>query len=257
MVHLTTAIKTHKKSLIRQVLLTPLYVIAFGCLAVAALTTNTYAVEANYDCGTYGAGNYNEVCAESSAATPDPTQTSNNRIDTTPTLLNPSIEPEDVSTVSTPINLDDFLDYSKEGKKFFAQIGQVFNFKLGTEQHSVTIKSFSDTQLIVTIASTPRDVTIPLGRTVNYDVDENGTKDIAIDFGAINGDTVEMTFKKIVAVSTAQSEGEDAPLVASTSESFPWIFVALGVLGLIIITAIVIVSRRKSGVPPQIPPTSL
>jgi hypothetical protein len=261
MVRHTTEIKTRNTSLLQRALLTPLYSFIFAVFAVFVFATNAFAVDPNYDCGTYGSGNYNEVCSDSST-TPSPTSpstgtTSNERLETIPSTLNPSVEPENVSTVPNAIILDSYADYLKDGKKFFAQIGQIFYFKVDSEQHSVTVKSFNETEVIVTIASTPRDVTIPLGSTINYDVDENGTKDIAIDFGAINGDTVEMTFKKLATTSTVQPEGENTPLVASTSDSSPWIFVAIGALVAVIIAAIVIVLRRKSAVPPSIPPASL
>src|SRR5207302_1900654 len=79
------------------------------------------------------------------SSTPSPTKSTNTSTGTS-------------TSTSAPILLNDFSEYtSTTGKVLTFKVGDVFYFNLNGQKHTITVKSFDKSNLVVTIASTPTD----------------------------------------------------------------------------------------------------
>jgi hypothetical protein len=111
-------------------------------------------------------------------------------VDTTPVVASPSS--------GDIIVLNRYEEYvGGTGKDLSLKVGQVIYFNLDDEQHTATIKEVGSDYVIVTIASTPTDVRIPLGQDLNYDVNKDGVNDINISFKGVTEKVADMTFKQL------------------------------------------------------------
>lgn len=238
-------------------------------LAVGVATVVTAAILAfgglspvgavgEYQCGTYGGGDYNQTdCTEPTTTTP-PTTTPQPS-SSTPPKINSGTTPPSTSTPDNTVVLNDFSEYTATaGKSLSIKTGDVFYFNLKGDKHTVTVKSFDANTLVVTIASTPTDVSVAKGQTVNHDVDEDGTPDIAITYSGTSSDNASATtvFRALstsaaeptpttTGTSTNTSTGGTTATEKSTNMWWVWIIpIVLGVA--LLIWALVAAKRRKA-----------
>ncbi|MDB5179774.1 MAG: hypothetical protein JWN12_406 [Candidatus Saccharibacteria bacterium] len=193
----------------------------------------TSTAHAEFECGTYGAGggygldNYNSPNCDTTGG-----GTTTSPIDSTqPTT------PENVTTQNT-ITLNDYSEYlSGAGKSLELIQGQILHFTFNGEQHTITIKVITDTYIIVTIASTPHDVTIQKGETVKYDVDGDGTTDISLSYISSTAGVGTLSFTQL-----AKQGSSPAP----SGQNNWWIlWTALGIVVIISVLVTLKIKARK------------
>lgn len=222
---------------------TLLFTFTFLLMSFGVLSSATYA---DYECGTYGAGNYNSSdyqntsdCTTTSTTSSGGTTntTTVDAVATTPDTVTPT---EDV-TQQASILLNDYPEYSNGAVKTLGVTqDQVIHFTLKSQPHTITIKSINDQTVTVTVASTPHDVIIQKGQTVNDDVDGDGVKDIAISYFSSNVSVASVGFRQLPVEAAAVTTP------TKVTPSYLWIlWVALGLLVVAIIIVIIIVRIRK------------
>lgn len=180
-----------------------------------------------YNCGSYSAGNYNEACPDTRA---------NNDVPLTQELSPPdgTGSPVDDDPAPQTIILSDSEGYNgSEGVIFDVAIGDVIEFTVDGERHTVTIKAVYDDYSIVTIASTPQDVRVNLGQTVEYDVNDDGANDIAIRYMSRTALGAGFNVRQLSVTS-----------VPSTPDNQWWLLGIISIIAIITITILVVKLRR-------------
>jgi hypothetical protein len=195
----------------------------------------------NYDCGTYSSGDYSADCADTvSPQTPSTIpQTSSPSTTQTDIPTSPQIV-KDVSEAEPILSLNDSVAYmSRNGISIGMKLTQAIIVIQNGVKHTITLKSISDTFAIVTIASTPTDVRLPLGDTINYDLDINGTADIAIRYVSFDGQIAYINFKQI-----SQSNKASPQLF---QRDYSWlIWLSLGLLGCAVMIMTYRLNKRRN-----------
>jgi len=100
------------------------------------------------------------------------------------------------------ILLNDFSQYLDGTGKLLTglKIGQVIDFNIGSEEHTVTIKEILDDYVVITLAPTPTDLTLNYGEAKQADVTGDGVNDIEITYTAISNGKVDLTFAQIAGI---------------------------------------------------------
>jgi hypothetical protein len=218
-------------------------------------SSNTYA---EYACQTYGAGVYDagnagtgEDCPTDTttpATTPGTTTGSNSSSNgsTGTSTIPPSDTPVEGSK---SITLDDYTAYlDGSGQPVDMKMGDKVYFTVGSDSHTITLKTISSTEIVVTIASTPVDVTVPFGKAVSYDVNKDGVNDITIAYKSLSssGDTSTVVFSKYLAATTT-APATTNPASASTSNY--WLLLIVAIVIVIAIIALIVHSRLAQKTP--------
>lgn len=224
--------------------------ILFFMGVITVLQSPVLAQTADYSCGTYGAGDYSANCAEITVdpqtgvapTVPSGSQQSLPRTNGSPATQEtdaPANTPQQEPT-SQRINLNDFDEYSNEtGKMLSIRQSQVISFTVGGVVHTITMKVVTDEYVIVTIASTPTDVKILSGQTVDYDVTGDGNADIRITYGGSPTPTIaDMTFKQLGSNPTIITDGD-------SKQSQSWFVVAIIGTVLVVVAAVLIMKRKQ------------
>lgn len=207
-----------------------------------------------YDCGTYGAGDYDQTDCSDSTGTPSSTSTSISPSSRSSSANVTGTPGESSSSSTSTVTLNDFSEYSSTtGKSLTFKVGDVLHFALSGEQHTITVKSFDASNLVVTIASTPTDVAVAMGQTTNYDVNKDGTPDVAITYNSISSDgaSATATFRALnaAAASTSSTNGPAAPDAtgkATNSVNLWWLWLVIALIAVILIIWTIAATRRKA-----------
>lgn len=139
----------------------------------------------------------------------------------------------------SPIILNNFHEYTSDdttGKELSLVVGQVIHFTLDGEEHTITIKEIGPDYVIVTVASTPRDIRIAKAEIVKYDVNNDGIEDISIGVKSLQTTTADLAFKELKSTQTAAS------VPVNNSNSLNWWWLVLLVIG----TSIIWLATRRS-----------
>ena len=165
--------------------------------------------------------------------TANTTTTSTKKIATTPVATTSQPQTEDSKIV-----LNTFTEYADTGKKILLTTNQKVYFNVGEEQHSATVNSVGADYAVVTLASTPRQVTLGVGSTGRYDVNHDGIDDIEITLASIVNGHANLTFRQLASINhTAKSATVSVP----QQRNYAWVwFVLAGVIALL-----VVIKRRK------------
>lgn len=216
------------------------------------------AVDTDYGCGTYGAGDYGDECSEKQEQPPDDddedtdTPTDNKPDPVTPGTSGtpPSTDDPDEPEPEEPaesdrIILNDYSRYSSgTGQSFSLALNQVLYFTLDGEEHSVTVKEITADYVVVTIASDPVDVTVNRGETIQHDVDGNGTNDLEIAYiGQSEGKAI-LTFAEVKA--TEDTVIPDSPAASASLLDWWWLWLLLGLGGVGLVTWAIVSRRRRA-----------
>ncbi len=119
-------------------------------------------------------------------------------------------------------------------------------FKVGTETHSVGVKSISGNSVVIEVASTPQTVTMNVGDEKKFDVDSDGIYDVLVKVVSVSDGKANVSITKISeAVPSglepeAGANGEEGLGVQPAGESAttnltPWIIVLVIVVVIVII----------------------
>lgn len=118
-------------------------------------------------------------------------------------------------TCSTPVDgaksvtLNDYAAYENgSGQTLTVKVGDKAYFAVGSEAHTITIKEVTAGYIIFTIASTPADIKVPYGQSVNYDVDKDGKNDITLAYNSLSDDksTATVAFSAIATTDDAAAK---------------------------------------------------
>lgn len=159
--------------------------------------------------------------------------------------FNPEALTDATSGETVRIVLNDFLDYLNSlGKTLELEVGQVVYFNVGEEEHSATIKEIGDGFVVITLRSTPQDVTLRLGQTNQYDVTEDKTNDIQITLNSIANSKATLTFKALTKPTetkqvTAPKTGTTAPM------NWYWLIAAIIVIIALVLFIIIWNKQRE------------
>ena len=204
-------------TIVKRTHLTGIFLLFLGGV-LFGMAPSTLAVN-EYDCGTYGAGAYNENC---------PAEASNTQA---------------AAGNGTTLNNEPSYN-SSEGETVTLTPSQVIYFSVQGVRYSATVKVITDDTVTVTIESPstePTDITLNINKTMNYDANGDGTSDVAMTYLGSNSDNVgSFNFRELSVSNT------DKPV--TTIESSPynwwwvWLFIGLIILALIIL---ITVARRK------------
>lgn len=182
---------------------------------------------------TYGSGHYGACTYSQGCSTPTTTSTGGS----TPTT----------TTSPTAILLNDFEQYfASGGKTLDLKVDQVIYFDVTvggvTERHSVTIKKIGPDYVILTLASEPFDVTLFVGDTKQYDVNNDGQNDIEISLNSIstNG-KANLTFRALKPPAAAPA----ATAPAQKHTNWLWIIVSIALIIIALIIFIWLFARRR------------
>lgn len=143
-----------------------------------------------------------------------------------------------VNPSPSPIILNNFQEYTSSdttGKELSLVVGQVIYFTLDGEEHTITIKEIGLDYVIVTVASTPRDIRIAKAEIVKYDVNNDGIEDISIGVKSLQTTAADIAFKEL-------KSPQAATIPVENSNSHNWWWLVLLVIGTSIIW---LVSRRS------------
>lgn len=137
----------------------------------------------------------------------------------------PTTTPATTEPTGEKIILNNFTEYTEQGKPAELTPGQVVYFTVTKEaanqptayheEHSVTINAVADTYVDVTIASTPQYARLFVGETKQFDVDKDGKNDIEISLRGIRSGKADLTFKQLGSAVTATA--------AKTAKSWHWL----------------------------------
>lgn len=154
-----------------------------------------------------------------------------------------SSSPASTSTpdLSQTILLNNYTRYtSGSGEQLDLNPNQVVYFNVGSQSHSATLDQVGSDYVVLTLKSTPRNVTIQTGDTDEYDVNGDGKPDIAITLRGTRNGVALLTFTEVktpavqVNLVGVQHSAKDSSLVI-------WIIIFL--VG--VATGIWFVARRK------------
>lgn len=197
--------------------------------AVLCLSLTLPANAQTYSCGTYGAGAYGKCTSTARSG-------------------GGSFETADSGE---KIVLNDYEDYlSGDGKDLALKVGQVVYFLVEVngvlEEHSATIKEIGADYVIITFASTPKDVRIEVRQTVNVDVTDDNEPDITVKLTGILNDVAYLTFRKYTAAAQPIPDKQlpESEQAETPSSSF-WKYVSIGIGLLLVLAAIVWAIKTK------------
>ncbi|MCX6808128.1 MAG: Ig-like domain-containing protein [Candidatus Berkelbacteria bacterium] len=147
----------------------------------------------------------------------------------------------------TAILLNSFQDFlaqqnqTGQGKALDLSLDQVIYFDVTKsdatiERHSATVKEVGDGYIVVTFASTPQNIRMTVGQTVQVDVDGDGANDIEATLNSITSGKANMTYRQLV--KAAQSE-ITAPVESKPEKSkamwYYWIAGAFLIIALLLV----------------------
>lgn len=231
-----------------------LSVSAFIFATVGIFASSSFVHAVDYECGTYGAGNYNEECTDTATPATDSGSSSGGGTNTgsgsssssSDTSTDTTSQPDtttDIDDSSDTILLNEFSLYSTEnGKTLDLKQDQAVYFLVNGEKHSITIKTITPDYIIVTIASTPTDVTIKKGEIVKRDVNGDGVDDISISYLHSTDTGASLNFAQLSEAKTDQV----ANATKQNGNNLWWFWLILAgfvVVGLI--TTIVVLKKKK------------
>lgn len=109
-------------------------------------------------------------------------------------------------------------------------VGQGVHFEVANDSHTVTIDKVEAGRVTFTLRSTPQTVSLKVGETGKYDVNEDGKPDISVTLKGITDGEANLSFAAITSSPTA-AQGASAPVSANKKPNVsPILLTAGGVL---------------------------
>lgn len=123
-------------------------------------------------------------------------------------------------------------------------VGDSVTFTFNGETHTGTIIEIGDGYVIIQVASTPQNVTVKTGETVNVDVNYDGTNDISIFLEKIDGGKAYLKFARIgggaITTPTTPLTPTEPTTPANVTETKPAPLDSTTILVVVVILAIVL-----------------
>lgn len=213
----------------------------FFAASFAVTIPTAYAVD--FECNTYSAGNYNEECASPTTSS-DNLNSSNTAATSTTADSNSTNDSVPNDSTSQYILLNNYDEYSSStGKMLEVQVGQVIYFTSNNETYTITIKIITDNYVVVTIAYEPTDITINLGKTVDYDVNKDNSSDIAISYISTSANGANLKFQQLNKTSSSDKPATESINNDTTSTLKLWQIITA--VTIFVATLIIILVRRR------------
>lgn len=144
----------------------------------------------------------------------------------------------DSGNSQTNIYLDGYPEFkTATGKQMNLKIGQVVFFTVNNEEHTATITGLTDQTVTLVLASTPQTVTLMLAEAAQYDVTNDGKKDIEISINSITNEFATITFKSLA----EQPVKGNTKSVGRASNTVFWVLL----FGACFIALVLLVRRKK------------
>ncbi|MBS3094367.1 hypothetical protein J4474_01750 [Candidatus Pacearchaeota archaeon] len=126
-------------------------------------------------------------------------------------------------------------------------------FKLGTETHSVGVKSISGNSAVIEVASTPQEATMNVGDEKKFDLNADRYYDLSVKLNSIANAKANVSVVKINEAVPEGAEAGETPGAVDETESqpdgvsksnlAPWIIVLIIVV--VVVVALVIIKNKK------------
>lgn len=151
----------------------------------------------------------------------------------------------------TKILLNDFANYFGEGVLLDLEVNDVIYFMVNGEEHSATVKEIGDGYIVLTLASTPHDVTIALGQSSQSDVTGDEQADIAVTYVSVVDNKATLKFRQLAltddapAVSTPRAVPSQQNATATQEKAFNWQWIVIAVVVVLGIVVIVVFKRKS------------
>jgi hypothetical protein len=144
----------------------------------------------------------------------------------------PTITTEEAAPVEPKQDLSASDDF-KDGQDVDVTLkpSETVTYSIGSETHSATLKSIGDTFVVITLASTPFDVTLHVGETKSYDVSNDKKNDIRITLRGISNGAANLAFGLPQANSPSAPSKENSGDRSSKGKLILWIGVPVVVAG--------------------------
>ncbi|HEY5695564.1 MAG TPA: hypothetical protein VIQ80_01905 [Candidatus Saccharimonadales bacterium] len=115
---------------------------------------------------------------------------------------NEPIVPPNDTTSTIPTNdgalLNTYPAFTEsKGAPVALKENQAVHFTVGSERHSATVKTIDGDYVVITLASTPRDIRLMTGQTASYDVTGDGKNDITITLTGIKDGVAQLVFAAV------------------------------------------------------------
>jgi len=154
---------------------------------------------------------------------------------------------ESAKTEKQSVMLNDYDEFSSgDGKELELNKGDKAQFTVDGELHSATVKQVGGDFVILTLASTPRDVRLETGQTKSYDVTNDNKDDITITLASIHDGAARLGFS---VPSTPQAENtatrDDTKTTPSNGVGSWLLYVAIGA-ALLVVVVVLALRRRRS-----------
>lgn len=251
-------------------------IVSFALLFVV-LARNSHA---EYDCETYSSGNYSagdsgtgDACPTADTSTGSGTSsgststaTTSGASSTTKSTSTTTTSGDTTTTTTTPVDgaksvtLNDYAAYENgSGQTLTVKVGDKAYFTVGSEAHTVTIKEVTADYIIFTIASTPTDVKVPYGQSVNYDVDKDGKNDITLAYNSLSDDksTATVAFSAIATTDEAAAKPvsvqSTTPSENTVKSNYWWILIPAVII--VAIGAFFIIRKNRASKKGNFTPT--
>lgn len=148
--------------------------------------------------------------------------------------------PSIVADEQQKISLNDFQEYlTGVGKQLNLKVGQVVYFTVDGHEHSATVKEIGNGYIVLTLASTPFDVTLMVGQTGRYDVSGDNQSDVEIRYSGLQDGLANLSFRQLNAAAPVEASLNVQPVKAQSTNWWLWILV--GIAGI----AVLVVLRRR------------
>lgn len=152
----------------------------------------------------------------------------------------------DIPDSQNKILLNAFTEFANgQGKQITLKKGQTVYFTVDDKEHSATVKEFGEDYVVVTFASTPVDVQIRIGQTVQHDVNGDGIPDITATLNNITNGVVNISFKQLAApAATIPSSNQDQVGESNFWDSY-WLYIIF-VITTVTLVLMIMLHHRKT-----------
>jgi uncharacterized membrane protein len=85
-------------------------------------------------------------------------------------------------------------------------LGEVMNFNIGEEEHSISFEDMSEDSVLILISSDPVYVALDVGESKEVDLDGDGVNDVLVTFNGFVGDEADITYEVLTTELVEETE---------------------------------------------------
>jgi len=143
------------------------------------------------------------------------------------------------TTIENPVSIEagitsDLGSLSSSGAYTSISQSGAINFAVAGGQHSVKVLTVTQNSATIEVASTPQQVTLNIGDTREFDLNDDTKNDMSITLNSITNGKADLLFKAIIQeVLQPETGGEVTGEPAKANLTWLWILIAVVVIALI------------------------